>query len=241
MLTKARLLALLASRRANPWLGCKRLNKCNHMLVCKINAVPRVADAEVVDVIGTGTCGIRWTFQRCREKLQTDRSAECCAPSADRHTGPHLQKLPKQPCPERSARPWRKRRLRSGKVTYPLPHPPPFRKHVFGPAICLRIGQQVVLVRSARLTMSPHRHRERRSAPALHQHGREPCALKSRACGIAHHRTTRAACDDAHDLLLRRSGLFDWSMKYQDGTQPTGSGAKAVSPEDAAWCVRRSG
>ena len=71
-----------------------------------------------------------------------------------------------------------------------------------------------------------------------HPHARHGAVCK--AFGVqrgARRARVRAALWRSHDVTDAAAGLFDWSMKYQDGTQPSAPGGKPVSPEDAAWWV----
>lgn len=36
-------------------------------------------------------------------------------------------------------------------------------------------------------------------------------------------------------ILMRTAGLFDWSIKYQDGTRPSSWDPKDYDPEKMKW------
>jgi hypothetical protein len=42
---------------------------------------------------------------------------------------------------------------------------------------------------------------------------------------------------DDQNSMPQWKGLFDWSMRYQDGTRPTDMASATADPEKMKWCA----
>lgn len=69
--------------------------------------------------------------------------------------------------------------------------------------------------------------RERVCAPVVFALLAAPAALPARP----------PATDTKRPPLARAAGIFDWSMKYQDGARPNDYGAVEMTPEKKEWWV----